>query len=79
VHAECVARARALFDGHRSFDAIAVTAADRDGPTPCGLCRQTLIEYCDPSLRVYADQDDDVDEYTLGELLPAAFTGADIE
>jgi cytidine deaminase len=79
LHAECIALARALFEGHRSFDAIAVTTADRSGAAPCGLCRQTLLEYCDPSLKVYADLGPDVDEYELGELLPAAFTGEELD
>jgi len=79
LHAECVALVRALFDEHRSFDAIAVTTADRSGATPCGLCRQTLLEYCDPSLQVYTDRGAAVDKYELGELLPAAFTGDELD
>jgi cytidine deaminase len=79
LHAECVALVRALFEGERSFEAIAVTASGPEDPTPCGLCRQTLSEYCDGSLGVYVDTGTDVEEYRLDELLPAAFSGADLD
>ena len=78
LHAEVIALARALFEGERSFEAIAVSG-DVAGTTPCGLCRQTLLEYCDPDLQVYVDCGDGVERYRLGELLPEAFTGDPLE
>lgn len=77
-HAEVVALSRALYEGERSFDAIAVSGDD-PGTTPCGLCRQTLSEYCDSDLAVYVDCGDEIASYTLGELLPAAFSGDALE
>ena len=75
LHAEEVAVARALMDGHRSFVAIAVSSGARDGVTPCGMCRQTLAEFCEDDLPVYCDEGDgedgpEVSEYALGELIP---------
>lgn len=78
LHAEVVALSRALFEGERSFEAIAVSG-DTEGTAPCGLCRQTLFEYCDPDLRVYVDCGEAVDSYSLDALLPAAFSGASLE
>lgn len=78
LHAEVVALARALFEGDRTFDAVAVSG-DAEGTTPCGLCRQTLVEYCEPDLQVYVDCGDEFDTYSLEELLPAAFSGASLE
>jgi cytidine deaminase len=70
LHAEEVALGEAVKRGHREFEAIAVSSAARDGVTPCGMCRQTLAEFCDDSFVVYVDHGDEVHEYTLGELLP---------
>ncbi|WP_251330480.1 cytidine deaminase [Haloplanus pelagicus] len=72
LHAEEVALASAVTDGHRTFDRLAVTSGARDGVTPCGMCRQTLAEFCDDDLRVVCDEGDGTtSEYTLGELLPS--------
>lgn len=75
IHAEEVALVRAYAEGHRDFEAVAVSSDARDGLTPCGMCRQTLSEFCDDSLVVLADAGDGTDRYTLGELLPAAMSG----
>ena len=69
LHAEELAIGTAVRDGHREFSRLAVSSAARDGVTPCGMCRQTLAEFCDDSLPVVTDGDDET-EYTLGELLP---------
>ena len=70
LHAEEVAVAEAVKNGHTGFSRLAVTSEARDGVTPCGMCRQTLAEFCDEDLPVYCDEGDSVAEYTLGELLP---------
>ena len=79
LHAEEVAVARALMDGHHDFEAIAVASGERDGVTPCGMCRQTLAEFCEADLPVYCDEGDcedgpEVTEYTLGGLIPATIS-----
>jgi cytidine deaminase len=70
LHAEEVAVARAWMDGAREFVALAVASGVRDGVTPCGMCRQTLAEFCPADLPIYCDEGDAVSEYTLGELIP---------
>ena len=70
LHAEEVAIAEAVKNGHDRFDRIAVTSGVRDGVTPCGMCRQTLAEFCDDDFVVICDEGDGTAEYTLGELLP---------
>jgi cytidine deaminase len=74
LHAEEVAFARALFDGYREFEAIAVSGPHDDGLTPCGMCRQTLAEFCDGDFEVVVDFGDEGHTYRLGELLPASMT-----
>jgi cytidine deaminase len=70
VHAEELAVAKAVEAGHTGFERIAVSSGVRDGVTPCGMCRQTLAEFCDDDLIVLCDEGETVAEYTLGELLP---------
>jgi cytidine deaminase len=70
LHAEEVAIAEAVKNGHDDFKRIAVSSGVRDGVTPCGMCRQTLAEFCDDDLVVVCDEGDERAAYTLGELLP---------
>ena len=72
ICAERVAIFKAVTDGERDFDAIAV--ATTDGGTPCGSCRQVLAEFA-PNARVIVvnQQGDIVQERPLHELLPGAF------
>lgn len=42
--------------------------------SPCGVCRQALVEFCDESMPVIlANGAGEVQEWTLGELLPLSF------
>ncbi|MFC5973088.1 cytidine deaminase [Halomarina salina] len=70
LHAEEVAIAEAVKNGHQTFARLAVASAAQDGVTPCGMCRQTLAEFADADLRVLCDGPDGVAEYTLGDLIP---------
>ena len=78
LHAEEVAIGAAVRDGHRSFSRLAVSSAARDGVTPCGMCRQTLAEFCDDDFPVVTDGEERT-EYTLGELLPATITSDNLD
>jgi len=75
IHAEEAALASAVSDGARDFDALAVSS--ENGAPPCGMCRQTLAEFCGPGFVILVDsvEDDEVREFTLGELFPEAFDG----
>ena len=78
--AERTAFFRAVFDGHRAFSAIAVVGGPEGSePTdlcaPCGVCRQVMMEFCDPkTFRVVlaADPEHPVSR-TLEEILPLGF------
>lgn len=81
VCAERVALFKAISEGERAFVAIAVAGGKESiAPTmPCGVCRQTLAEFCDGALKVISVSDEagNYTETTLGALLPNAFSGAD--
>jgi len=74
LHAEEVAIGSAVRAGHREFDRLAVTSSARDGVTPCGMCRQTLAEFCAEEFVVVCDEGDTTTEYLLGDLLPNAIS-----
>ena len=70
---------KAVGDGRREFEAIAVCGGPdgviEDYCPPCGVCRQVMREFCDPSsFRVLvAKTAEDYREYTLEQLLPDGF------
>jgi cytidine deaminase len=73
--AERTAVTKAVSEGEREFEAIAVVTAT--GATPCGACRQILREFSgrDGDLRVIvADLDGNVRTFTIDQLLPEGFT-----
>jgi len=74
LHAEEVALGSAVRDGHRAFDRLAVSSAAEDGVTPCGMCRQSLAEFCEASFVVVCEGEGGPVEYELGELLPEAIS-----
>jgi cytidine deaminase len=73
--AERVALFKALTEGKTGFEAIAVVARTRGGPTPCGACRQLLAEFAPRAVVWIADsrQPGKVTELTVAGLLPSAF------
>ncbi|WP_139313850.1 cytidine deaminase [Alkalihalobacterium alkalinitrilicum] len=77
--AERTAIFKAVSEGIHDFTAIAVVA-DTDRPVPpCGACRQVLTEFCRAEMPVYlTNLKGDVQEITVGELLPGAFTAGDM-
>lgn len=79
LHAEEVAIGTATSDGHRAFERIAVSSSERDGVLPCGMCRQTLAEFCDEEFLVVCDASDGLERYRLGRLLPDAIAPEDLE
>ena len=78
--AERTAFFKAVSEGVRDFAAIAIVA-DTPGPcSPCGACRQVMSEFCSPDMPVYlTNLKGDVQQTTVGELLPGAFTPEDME
>lgn len=71
VCAERVALGSALSAGEREFIAICICTNDAY-VTPCGICRQALIEFSDIDI-ICCDDKGNINEYTLSEMLPASF------
>ena len=76
--AERTAFVKAVSEGQRKFEAIAVVGAPNgkvpDGEcAPCGVCRQTMAEFCSPDFKIILGTPDNHTAYTLDELLPKSF------
>nr|WP_269321430.1 cytidine deaminase [Paenibacillus sp. UNC217MF] len=78
--AERTAVFKAVSEGKRKVEAVAVVA-DTEGPvSPCGACRQVLAEFCHGDTKIYlTNLKGDTEEWTMSQLLPGAFSGADME
>lgn len=71
--AERTAVFKAVSEGEREFDAIAVVTDN--GGSPCGSCRQVLAEFGLDTVVLIADGTGRlVQETTVKDLLPGAFT-----
>ncbi|MHA0855801.1 cytidine deaminase [Paenibacillus sp. CMAA1364] len=80
--AERTAMFRAIADGHQvgSFKALAVIGDTEDPIAPCGVCRQVMVELCDPHMKVIlGNLKGDVLETTVSELLPGYFGPSDLK
>ena len=80
--AERTAVFKAISEGEREFAAIAIAGGPEGEQSPlahtafpCGICRQVLAEFCPMDFPVIvARSPEDYEVYTLGDLLPQAFT-----
>ena len=78
--AERTAFFKAVSEGEREFEAIAIVGGPGEGRTgemcaPCGVCRQVMTEFCDPkTFRIILENGGGkVRTFLLEELLPLGF------
>lgn len=75
VCAERNAIAAAVVAGERKFSALLVYTPQPALTPPCGICRQVIAEFFTPDAPVAScNHLQQQQQWTLGELLPAAFT-----
>ncbi len=74
ICAERVAVFKALSEGKREFEKILIYSPQKDVlPYPCGACRQVLSEFFSEDFKVIVANDVEMEEFSLGELLPFNF------
>ena len=77
--AERAALAAAITAGERRFVLLAVAGGDRP-LTPCGICRQVMMEFCDPgTFEILLGTPEKYEIYTLKEILPLGFGSANLK
>ncbi len=73
ICAERTAVAAAVAQGHRRFARLAICTGSGPVASPCGICRQVLMEFA-PSLEIVSFTVDGREAaWTLASLLPAPF------
>ena len=84
--AERVAFFKAVSDGIMDFSAIAIVGGPaKTGSlsicSPCGVCRQVMMEFCDPkTFKIILGTDEsDFKVYTLEQMLPLGFGPENLE
>jgi len=74
VCAERSAFAAAVSAGHRSFAGVAIVAESSPPAAPCGVCRETMAEFCAPSMPILlANPRGERRETSLQEIFPLPF------
>jgi cytidine deaminase len=71
--AERVAIFKAVSEGERGFDAIAVVSDTHTLTPPCGACRQIIWEFCGDIPVILANLEDKREQESSGKLLPRPF------
>ena len=84
--AERTAIFKAVSEGKKSFTQIAIIGGKEENhvtgyATPCGVCRQVMMEFCDPkSFKIIvAKSVEDYKVYTLEQLMPEGFGPDNLE
>lgn len=78
--AERTAIFKAISEGHKTIEAIAIVGVIDDYTYPCGICRQVISEFASDNTKIILGKGEN--EYivkTIDEILPGAFTKKDLE
>ncbi|MGO9641034.1 MAG: cytidine deaminase [Candidatus Acidiferrales bacterium] len=73
ICAERVAIFKAMSEGERGFDAVAVAADTETLTPPCGACRQIIWEFCGDAEIILANLKGKVETYRMSQLFPKPF------
>lgn len=72
--AERTAIFKAVSEGQRKFEAIAIVSSGGDETFPCGICRQVMAEFAPELKIILRDKNGNEVIYQLSELLPKSFS-----
>jgi cytidine deaminase len=77
--AERTALFKAYSEGDKNYQKLAVVADTERPVPPCGACRQVISELCPPDMKVVlSNLKGDIQELTVAEILPGAFSPEDL-
>lgn len=72
--AERTAIFTAVSDGAKKIEFIVLVSEQENIITPCGACRQVILEFCDKNTKIIAaDKNNNYKVFHIEELLPFAF------
>ncbi len=78
ICAERTALFKAVSEGKRKFKAIAIVSDDEGFTSPCGACRQVILDLAGDIDVVLADRKGNLRVHTMKDLLPHPFTAEDL-
>lgn len=78
ICAERVAISKAVYEGNKDIEAIAIASSDnssnkKSDTFPCGICRQFIFEFGEDIKIIVGTDENHLKEYTISELLPNGF------
>ncbi len=79
ICAERTAVFKAFSEGERNFKAIAIAGDAPDFCSPCGSCRQVLMDLCGDIDVIMINQKEELKVLKLSQLLPFAFGDKDLK
>lgn len=77
--AERTALFKAVSEGEKEIEAIAVTSDSDQYTFPCGICRQVIREFGNNMKIIVGKSNGEFETYTMEELLPHSFSSSDME
>ena len=73
ICAERTAIVKAVSEGKRKFEKIAIVSSSGDLTYPCGMCRQVMAEFMIDGIVVLKDKNGNITEEKVKELIPKSF------
>ncbi len=73
ICAERTALFKAISEGERDFDKIAIVSSSEDFTFPCGICRQAIFEFMPEGIVVLFSKAEGIKEFSVVSLLPNGF------
>lgn len=77
VCAERVAIFKAISEGEKDFEIMAIYSNSEKLSFPCGICRQVMVEFS-KDLKIILSNEKERKIFTLKEILPYPFTNEDL-
>jgi len=76
--AERVALVKALSEGEREFDRMAVVISGKEIAKPCGACLQLLSDYAPGLILILGNLEGEYERLSISKLLPRPFGRGDL-
>lgn len=74
ICAERTAVFKAILEGEREFESIAIASDTEEFCPPCGACRQVMLDLCGKDLNVILiNPKEEIKKFKLSELIPHSF------
>ena len=79
ICAERTAVVKAISEGAKKINRIAIVSDTKKTTPPCGICLQFLKEFMDENCVIILEDGDEIYRYTFSEMYPMSFSLQDFE